>query len=329
MKPGKPTTFLTAHIGGRSCLIFALPGNPVSAMVCSELLIRPCLDMIHEGFIDTVSAMVQNAKIHPEVCGTLLDSVKLDKVRPEYHRVKVAYKVDEKQSIMFEATSTGIQRSSRLMSMCEADGFLLLPQGVEGIKTKTEVGDSYPLLLTKRPFGNTGPFGATKVKDSSHMRGAALTVGILEVVGSKGIDSDEEDISERLLDVLDRENCMLIEHQKSNLDSMFDALRRINGCLDLLFVVAVDTSFPENLDLASELRKLIRKEAKQMASLLREGSACDEPTSALFEPVVGLCNFRNTESSCLLVSIPNEGLEGAVTTTRSLLMKTIAIARGY
>ena len=77
--------FLTANIESETCLVFALPGNPVSSMVCSGLLIRPCLDIIHEGSITTVPSMVQNANVHPEVRATLLNNARLDVVRPEYN----------------------------------------------------------------------------------------------------------------------------------------------------------------------------------------------------------------------------------------------------
>lgn len=52
MKPGKPTTFATTAGGGgddggggpaRPRLIFALPGNPASSLVCSHLFVAPAL----------------------------------------------------------------------------------------------------------------------------------------------------------------------------------------------------------------------------------------------------------------------------------------------
>jgi molybdopterin molybdotransferase len=44
MKPGKPVYFGTrANPSGRSGLVFGLPGNPVSALVCFELFVRPAL----------------------------------------------------------------------------------------------------------------------------------------------------------------------------------------------------------------------------------------------------------------------------------------------
>ncbi|MFV0445300.1 MAG: gephyrin-like molybdotransferase Glp [Planctomycetaceae bacterium] len=45
LKPGKPVWFgvLDDPATGRRTLIFALPGNPVSSMVCSELFVRPAI----------------------------------------------------------------------------------------------------------------------------------------------------------------------------------------------------------------------------------------------------------------------------------------------
>lgn len=45
MKPGKPIFFGTAHRmgGGEPTLVFGLPGNPVSVLVCFELFVRPTI----------------------------------------------------------------------------------------------------------------------------------------------------------------------------------------------------------------------------------------------------------------------------------------------
>ncbi|MGC4007187.1 MAG: molybdopterin-binding protein [Pirellulales bacterium] len=48
MKPGKPLFFGTLEAAGldgalRSCLVFGLPGNPVSSAVCFELFVKPAL----------------------------------------------------------------------------------------------------------------------------------------------------------------------------------------------------------------------------------------------------------------------------------------------
>lgn len=45
VKPGKPTTFATATVDGqnRTKPIFALPGNPASALVCLYVFVVPAL----------------------------------------------------------------------------------------------------------------------------------------------------------------------------------------------------------------------------------------------------------------------------------------------
>ena len=40
VKPGKPVWFGVLRRGSNSCLVFGLPGNPVSSMVCFELFVR-------------------------------------------------------------------------------------------------------------------------------------------------------------------------------------------------------------------------------------------------------------------------------------------------
>lgn len=43
MKPGKPLWFGQLVTQHRKCLVFGLPGNPVSSMVCYEVFVRPAL----------------------------------------------------------------------------------------------------------------------------------------------------------------------------------------------------------------------------------------------------------------------------------------------
>ncbi|MEQ2159634.1 hypothetical protein GOODEAATRI_025067 [Goodea atripinnis] len=51
MKPGLPTTFATVDIDGTRKLIFALPGNPVSAVVTCNLFVIPALRKM-QGILD-------------------------------------------------------------------------------------------------------------------------------------------------------------------------------------------------------------------------------------------------------------------------------------
>lgn len=43
VKPGKPVWFGVLRRGSKSCLVFGLPGNPVSSMVCFELFVRTAI----------------------------------------------------------------------------------------------------------------------------------------------------------------------------------------------------------------------------------------------------------------------------------------------
>jgi len=133
MKPGKPATFATiahphySHANNNSdCdrsptspllskkLVFGLPGNPVSALVCFQLLVEVAIRRL-QGYKQATPVSVQ---------ARLLQSIKKDPVRPEYHRVHVQW--DESKA-EFTASSTGPQDSSRLMSMRAANGLLVVP----------------------------------------------------------------------------------------------------------------------------------------------------------------------------------------------------------
>jgi gephyrin len=79
MKPGKPTTVATLlnHSNG-NCLVFALPGNPVSAFVTAHLFVVPAARVM-AGHRDTYYWDSRPVQVVPR-------SVKVDPERPEYHR---------------------------------------------------------------------------------------------------------------------------------------------------------------------------------------------------------------------------------------------------
>lgn len=140
MKPGKPTTF--ASLGSK--LFFALPGNPVSAMVCYHLFVVPALRAA--AGMSAEPTMLR---------ATLLQDFKLDPQRPEYHRCVLgrnvvvlpagidvdadSHDVDAPviEQLEFTATSTGIQASHRLLSMAGANGLVVLPPGNGSLKKGT------------------------------------------------------------------------------------------------------------------------------------------------------------------------------------------------
>ncbi|XP_057953421.1 molybdopterin biosynthesis protein CNX1 isoform X2 [Malania oleifera] len=136
MKPGKPLTF--AHInlkqaGNKSVdkiLAFGLPGNPVSCIVCFHLFVVPAILHI-SGW----------ANPHPpRVQACLLQPIKTDPVRPEFHRAIIRWEVnDGSGNPGFVAESTGHQMSSRLLSMKSTNALLELPAAGGVISAGTSV----------------------------------------------------------------------------------------------------------------------------------------------------------------------------------------------
>jgi gephyrin len=137
MKPGKPTTFATM---GRK-IFFALPGNPVSAMVCFHLFAMPSIRQM-SGL--SFSPLIVQAQLAHDFA--------LDRERPEYHRCRVN-SIEGKDGLRtFVAESTGIQASHRLLSMSGANGMVVLPSG-NGVLKKGSLAD----VVTSTKF-NDGAF---------------------------------------------------------------------------------------------------------------------------------------------------------------------------
>ena len=132
MKPGKPTTFATITKDGVKKLMFALPGNPLSAMVTFNLFVLPALRKM-AGF--------QCPEL-TKVKARLPQAVPLD-MRPEYHRVVLSWKSGE---AIPSAVSTGSQCSSRLLSMRTANALLVLPPRNENL-TRIEAGEIVDALI--------------------------------------------------------------------------------------------------------------------------------------------------------------------------------------
>lgn len=120
MKPGKPTTFATVPVkdneGQRvTKQIFALPGNPVSALVTAHLFVLPAL---HHACGIVPAGL-------PRVQVSLAHDFRLDPQRGEYHRAVVVVRRDGG----LWGSSTGGQRSSRVGSLKSANALLVLPTG--------------------------------------------------------------------------------------------------------------------------------------------------------------------------------------------------------
>jgi molybdopterin molybdotransferase len=63
LRPGKPLWFGVKRTGERSVLVFGLPGNPVSSLVCFELFVRPAIAALAgRGFVGlrTITAQLSH-----------------------------------------------------------------------------------------------------------------------------------------------------------------------------------------------------------------------------------------------------------------------------
>jgi hypothetical protein len=337
MKPGKPTTFATISKPGRPTrLFFAMPGNPVSAVVCTHLLVKPCLDLLHHGADQTADLhgedvegilqhVVDNAWLHPEVTATLEQDAELDKVRPEYHRVTLTIDKDGKH----KATTTGVQRSSRLMSMRDAQGLLLLPVAVTSGKLRALKGEEYTVLLLK-----DDPFRRVRVRDSLHMKKMArklFSIGVVHVLWP-GAEKDDklEAVADQVLDALSGTKSGPVTIASSRTfsgkpEELLDFLASEDS-IDLYVVICASYpgSFRDSLNISTELCKWLEKVADALAIQVRRGAASEDATSALFESVVG---YAPNGKGTMLVCLSDRGLTGGLQNVRGLLNHALQVAR--
>jgi len=113
LRPGKPTWFGTLADGERSVAVFGLPGNPVSAMVCFQLFVRPALRAL------------QGANPNGARTTAVLDEdIARNPRRDEAVRCRLISADDG-----LHAAPTGPQGSHVLTSMLAADALALVEMG--------------------------------------------------------------------------------------------------------------------------------------------------------------------------------------------------------
>ncbi|EIN11072.1 molybdenum cofactor biosynthesis protein [Punctularia strigosozonata HHB-11173 SS5] len=137
VKPGKPTTFAMIPVQGAdgkvSKPLFALPGNPASALVCFFVFVVPALRRLG-GIVHKDSGCQL-----PRISVKLDYTVSLDP-RPEFQRVIVSA-----GSEGLKARNTGGQRSSRAASMAGANALVALPAKAE--RTRIEAGEMVDAII--------------------------------------------------------------------------------------------------------------------------------------------------------------------------------------
>jgi molybdopterin molybdotransferase len=120
MKPGSPFSF--GNLDGVP--VFGLPGNPVSALVTFEVLVRPALrHMLGRGAVYTPTFAVRTAEPVPRRAR-----------KTQFLRVRL-----EDDGSGRRARRTGPQGSGILSSMTRADALLVVPAGPSPVPEGTEL----------------------------------------------------------------------------------------------------------------------------------------------------------------------------------------------
>jgi molybdopterin molybdotransferase len=118
IRPGKPLAF--GKIG--DVPFFGLPGNPVSAMVTYDALVRPAL--LKCGGKSDDSHYIE----------ALTGETMRSDGRRTFARVRI-----ERKNGQFVAYETGTQSSGALVSMVKADGLLIIPENIRSVDTGTKL----------------------------------------------------------------------------------------------------------------------------------------------------------------------------------------------
>lgn len=113
IRPGHPLAFGKTS----ATMVFGLPGNPVSSMVCFEEFVAPAL-----------RSMMGNTRLYRRTVGArLAHAIKIRPGRTEFVRVQLT-----RDTTGYVATATGTQSSGVLLSMAKADGLLVISSSSSG-----------------------------------------------------------------------------------------------------------------------------------------------------------------------------------------------------
>jgi molybdopterin molybdotransferase len=120
MQPGMPQAF--GILEGKP--YFGLPGNPVSAFVSYEVLVRPTL----------LKMMGRTNLFRPEVTATLTTDISGPEEKLQFARVRV-----KRGTEGFTAAATGSSSSNLLSTVARANGLAMIPPGVQTAAAGQEV----------------------------------------------------------------------------------------------------------------------------------------------------------------------------------------------
>ena len=127
MRPGRPMA--VGRIGGKSSILFGLPGNPVAVMVTFLAFVRPAL----------LKMMGSTASNMPLLKARSTEAIRKKPGRTEYQRGTVSTAPDG----TLEVKTTGNQGSGVLSSMVQANGLIVLHHN----QSSVAVGDEIDVMM--------------------------------------------------------------------------------------------------------------------------------------------------------------------------------------
>ncbi len=129
IQPGKPLAYGSApRPDGGYCLLFGLPGNPVSSFVTFELFVRPVLRRLRGESGDQGRLTVR---------ARLAEAVSKSAQRRAFIRVRLEPDPDRAGGLL--ARPSGAQGSHVLSALAQADGLAVIPEGPPSVSADTEV----------------------------------------------------------------------------------------------------------------------------------------------------------------------------------------------
>ena len=310
------------------------------------------VDIVEDTSKDTfVEHSVNNARVHEEIMATITSDIKLDQGRPEYRRVTLQRVPSSKdgssghQQYTYHATHTGVQRSSRVLSLRSADGLMMLPRGgTSGCGYDiAKRGLEFPVLLYSSL--STSSSNHTRFMNSKH-RGMLkqntiskkFALGLI-ICSSEETSTDHfQTIETVLVKSLGGDDYVSFVYKavcKVD-DTLVEKLPDIiNGSqlkdTNVIFVIVPTDStkeengsgesiaFKASLEVSHLLRPILTKKASALAQQIRMNAASQDPVAALFENVVGTVR----DNSAVLISCSDRGLSGAISGVKNNLVKLI------
>jgi molybdenum cofactor synthesis domain-containing protein len=129
IQPGKPLAYGSApRPDGGYCILFGLPGNPVSSFVTFELFVRPVLRRLR-GEAATMG--------RPVVRAVLDEPVTKSRDRRAFLRVRID--AEPAPSGLHRARLSGSQGSHVVSALALANGLAIIPEGIPGLPAGAEV----------------------------------------------------------------------------------------------------------------------------------------------------------------------------------------------